>query len=84
MEYGMDVTLTLKESQLEEITKTISNRTVGRVMKRFELGGDLASIKANVKELLHESFADYEDLIFAKGVTHITKFDFQQKDILPK
>ena len=73
----MDIVLTLKESELEEITKIISNKTVGRVMKRFEISNDLLAIKANVKELIHEAFSDYEDLVFAKGCNHITKINFK-------
>lgn len=79
-----EIVLTLTESQLEEITKVISSKAVGRLMKRFELGGDLASIKANVKELAYELFRDYEDAVFSIGCGgHTTKFTFNKTDTRP-
>jgi hypothetical protein len=32
-------------------------------MKRFECSGDIASIKSNVKEIIHEWTRDLEDMI---------------------
>jgi hypothetical protein len=50
-------------TQLKIILSKESNKVVGKVMKRFECSGDIASIKSNVKEIIHEWTRDLEDMI---------------------
>ena len=48
---------------VEELLIDESKRTVGEVMKRFELSTDLNFIKTQVKELLHERRRDVFQII---------------------
>lgn len=71
--------LSLTEKELEEVVNMASKKTVGKVLKRFEIHNNIPVLKSEIRELLYESFRDLEDLIVAsgKGYQHST-FKFNE------
>ena len=77
--YSPNGFLSLTEKDLQETISMASKKTVGKVLKRFEIHNNLPVLKSEIRELLYESFRDLEDLIVAsgKGYQHST-FKFNQ------
>lgn len=78
--YGGNGYLYIKEANLGEVIKFSSKKTVGKVLKRFEIHQNVAVLKSEIKELLYESFRDLEDLLVASGKgMGLTTFEFKSK-----
>ena len=77
--YNQNGFLSLTEKELEEVVSMSSKKTVGKVLKRFEIHANIPVLKSEIRELLYESFRDLEDLIVAsgKGYQH-SSFKFKQ------
>ncbi len=76
----MGKVLHITEEDLSELLEIHSNKTVGKIMKRFELIADRDTLKKDVKELLHESYRDFRDLLIAYGLGNsVTQFKFTTK-----
>lgn len=72
--------LYLQENDLEEVIKLQSKKTVGKVLKRFEIHDNHKVLKDEIRELLYESFRDLRDLISATGTgLKVTQFEFKSK-----
>ena len=65
--YSQNGFLSLTEKELEEVVSMASKKTVGKVLKRFEIHSNIPVLKSEIRELLYESFRDLEDLIVASG-----------------
>jgi hypothetical protein len=59
--------LNIRHNYLLELVDTESKKTVGKVMKRFEIIDNKEILKNDVKELLYEAYRDFRDLLLAGG-----------------
>ena len=59
--------LKLRHEYLLELMKEHSKKTVGKILKRFEIIENRDVLKADIKELLYESYRDLRDLLLAGG-----------------
>ena len=73
----MNNKVTIDMEYLKEIMDFEARKTVGKIMKRFEILEEADLLKSEVKELIYESYRDTLDLIDAhtKGL-NITQFNF--------
>ncbi len=63
----MDIRLKLTEETLNNIIDNEARKTVGVILKRFELIEDKDVLKKELKELLYEAFRTTRDTIRAVG-----------------
>ena len=75
--------LKIDNKYLDELISLVSGKLVGKSMKRFEIFNNIGSIKADIKELIYESYRDFRDLLEAhnEGI-NVTIFKFKSKDNL--
>lgn len=59
--------LKIRHEYLLELTQEHSRKTVGKILKRFEVIENKDILKSIVKELLYESYRDLVDLLIAGG-----------------
>ena len=58
-----------------------AQKTVGKVLKRFEIIDNKEILKKSIKELLYESFRDLRDILIALGRgLEPTVFKFKAKE----
>ena len=69
----MDKVLTISEQYLDDALNSCFNGLVGEQCKRFEILTDLAQIKKDCKELVHEKKRELKAVLnaFDKGVKFI-------------
>jgi|WetSurSiteA1Bulk_404760.scaffolds.fasta_scaffold01837_4 hypothetical protein len=73
--------LSLTEKELKQVFEILSRRTVGRILKRFEIHDNIKALKVEVKELLYESFRDLEDTVVSVGKgLPFTSFEFKSNN----
>lgn len=69
---------------LEKLISLESNKTVGILMKRFEIIDDKETLKKELKEQIYESYRNMRDLIIACGLAkesiHLKNIDSIRKD----
>lgn len=59
--------LRIRHEYLLELVGLQSKKTVGKIMKRFEIIEDKSVLKNEIKELVYESYRDLRDLLLAGG-----------------
>ena len=59
--------LKIRHEYLLELIEDHSRKTVGKVLKRFEIIENRDVLKADIRELLYESYRDLRDLLLAGG-----------------
>jgi hypothetical protein len=70
--------LTISAKSFDDLLAIHSSKTVGKILKRFEISDSKDVIKAQVKELLYESYRDLKDLIIALNYGyHISSMEFK-------
>lgn len=57
----------INEDLLNQIFKLESTKTVGKVLKRFDLSNNKEEIKKQVKEIMYEAYRDIRDIIVLNG-----------------
>ena len=53
----------ISKEDLKDTVRARANRAVGKAMKRFEDISDINTLKKVIKDLLHEEWRDFEDLL---------------------
>ena len=73
--------LKLKLDYLKELIAEESRKSVGKIMKRFEIIENKEALKREVKELIHEQYRDLMGRIIAggRGIEQ-TVFKFKSQD----
>jgi tRNA G37 N-methylase Trm5 len=66
---------------LDQVIQLESSKLVGKLLKRFEIIGDIDILKKEAKELIYESFRDMRDIFeaYGKGL-ELTTFVFKSKE----
>lgn len=57
--------LNISEEYLKEMIDYVSANTVGKLLKRFEVIGDIKILKSVSRELIYEQFRYFKDLLEA-------------------
>ena len=63
----MDNRLKLTEETLNQIIDQEARKTVGHILKQYELIEDKNLLKAEIKEILYQSFRNVRDIIRITG-----------------
>jgi hypothetical protein len=66
---------------LSEVLSFHSQKTVGKLLKRFEIITDIALLKKEAKELIYEEFRDIIEIMeaYGKGM-EMTIFNFRKSE----
>ena len=69
----------ISEEYLKELIDYVSANTVGKLLKRFEVIGDIKILKGVARELIYEQFRMFRDLLEAhnRGL-NISIFKFKK------
>lgn len=71
--------LRIQEDYLDELISFSSRKMVGKILKRFDLDLGKEDLKNEVKELIHENWRDFKDLLFAHQYgLGLTQFNFKR------
>jgi hypothetical protein len=66
---------------LEELISIQTNKTVGKVLKRFEISDDKMVIKSQVKEILYEEMRNFRDMLIALNYgIEVQKYEFKSRE----
>jgi predicted house-cleaning noncanonical NTP pyrophosphatase (MazG superfamily) len=63
----MDTRLKLTEETLNSIIDNEARKTVGHILKQYELIEDKKLLKVEIKEILYQSFRNVRDMVRAVG-----------------
>jgi siroheme synthase len=68
----MDNKLKISEETLNYICEQEARKTVGHILKQYELIEDKVLLKAEIKEILYQSFRNLRDMIRISGKDSIS------------
>uniref|UniRef100_A0A6M3K5Y9 Uncharacterized protein n=1 Tax=viral metagenome TaxID=1070528 RepID=A0A6M3K5Y9_9ZZZZ len=72
--------LSIPIEALDDLIKFVSNKTVGKCLKRIEICDDKNVLKIQIKELLYEEFRSFSDLLVALNYgLSVTEFKLTSK-----
>lgn len=74
----------INKELLEKIISSEASKTVGILMKRYEIISDKETLKKENKEIIYEAYRNLRDLIVACGLAkesiHLTNIDSSRKE----